>query len=272
MTTGRINQVTTLNPAASPKELRQGAPGGADLCTKVGATAKPKPDRPGRPTRRGAAPSGHPIAPTEFPKGRSAAGHSGPKTAVPGRMRPSGGGLPSSVNTVRRILAAASPQRRCGAVAINQPSTDTEICPLTRRIAGLLSPTASRLVLSALASRGVLFDHGNELNRVDISCRNVRYEGSCYGTNLEITRRDVVRQQLASFHRPEGIYKQANRRRYCLGSLRRPPGGRPHPGRGGEALYSARPPSLYILEHHLGTMVAILSTSIGECFSGVDLV
>jgi hypothetical protein len=108
-------------------------PEGRSFVTRVGATRLAKPDQAGRPARRGAAPSGHPIAPTEFPKGRSAAGHSGPKTAVPGHMRPSGGGLPSRVNTVRRILAMASPQRRCEAVAINQPPTDTGNVPANPR-------------------------------------------------------------------------------------------------------------------------------------------
>lgn len=108
-------------------------PEGRSLVTRVGATRLAKPDQAGRPARRGSAPSGHPIAPTEFPKGRSAAGHSGPETAVPGHMRPSGGGLPPKVNAVRRILAAASPQRRCEAVAISQPPTDTGNVPPTPR-------------------------------------------------------------------------------------------------------------------------------------------
>jgi len=58
---------------------------------------------------RGLPPNDYSIAPTEFPERRSAAGHSGLSTAVPGSMRPSGGGSRSPVNAARRILAKALP-------------------------------------------------------------------------------------------------------------------------------------------------------------------
>ena len=145
MTTGRINQVTILNPSASPGEFAPGSPPrGAELVTRVG-TRRSGPSRAGHQRETRATPKGYPCAPTEFPKGRSAAGQSGPKTTVPGRMRPSGGGVPPPVNAGGRILAATSPQRRRGAVARGQPSTDTRNVPAGRGPAGLRSPAAGAL-------------------------------------------------------------------------------------------------------------------------------
>ena len=53
------------------------------------------PAKRGRPRKRSLPPGDHSIAPTEFPKGRSAVGQSGRETTIPHRIGPSGGGLQS---------------------------------------------------------------------------------------------------------------------------------------------------------------------------------
>jgi hypothetical protein len=74
MTTGRINQVTILSPRGDPGEARAGyPPKGAELVTRRGE-AEPRPAVGAGCASARLAARGHSIAPTEFPKGRSAAG------------------------------------------------------------------------------------------------------------------------------------------------------------------------------------------------------
>ncbi len=71
---------------------------------------------------------GHPIAPTEFPKGRSAAGGTGsPVRAAPARcdMRPSGGGYQLPVTPGDGYRIRLTPKCLWITIAIGQPSTDS---------------------------------------------------------------------------------------------------------------------------------------------------
>jgi hypothetical protein len=221
--------------------------------------------------RHRAAPTGHPIAPTEFPKGRSAAGQSGPKTTVPGRMRPSGGGLPPPVSAERRILAATSPQRRRGAVARGQPSTDTRNVPAGQGPAGLQSPAASaargpgdwacrRAPAEGLSSAAV-----DELTRVNMACRHLGAKRAGKKPGCVAPRQQKPPLWAAQVRccretgpegPPEGDPKQA-------------PEGGCGPGGG---RYSGSPSPLYILGSSLSSSAAILTTSIGNGFFEVDFV
>ena len=108
MTTGRINQVTIL-PGRHPAEARAAGttPKGGRVVGRLGAgpgTEHPAWGIPGARSRREAA--GYPIAPTEFPKKRSAPGTApgplGPPAAW--SMRCSSGGYLPPV-TSRRTVA-----------------------------------------------------------------------------------------------------------------------------------------------------------------------
>ena len=131
MTTGRINQVTILRLHEPPLEGTHRDPGrGGTLRYWEGVGQSP----PGcwcpmRWAQRAAC--GHSIAPTEFPRVRSAAevvGSSDRRTPLhtPSRWR-----VPSPGHACRRLPVGASPRGSCGTVAISQPSTDHMICPLT---------------------------------------------------------------------------------------------------------------------------------------------
>jgi len=74
MTTGRINQVTILNPGPRPETTRRGGPPrrGAERY-KEGDPREVDPAERGGPRERRLPPTDYSIAPTEFPKGRSAA-------------------------------------------------------------------------------------------------------------------------------------------------------------------------------------------------------
>ena len=76
MTTGRINQVTILTgQAAAPKGDGPGEPPGRRSGLVKRSGARPKPVHPARETPEAEAQGisiGHPIAPTEFPRGWSA--------------------------------------------------------------------------------------------------------------------------------------------------------------------------------------------------------
>lgn len=68
MTTGRINQVTILNPGTHPKMARRGGPPRGAECYRVGEPHEVVPAKRGGPRGRGLPPGGYSIAPTEFPK------------------------------------------------------------------------------------------------------------------------------------------------------------------------------------------------------------
>ena len=74
MTTGRINQVTILKPWKVPRGTRPGdPPRGVEFGYEEGAPPRWYPAIGARNARRSRAAAGYSIAPTEFPKGRSAA-------------------------------------------------------------------------------------------------------------------------------------------------------------------------------------------------------
>jgi hypothetical protein len=70
------------------------APEGAE-CYKSWGTHEVNPAKRSRPRGRSLPPDDHSIAPTEFPKVRSAVGQSGRETTIPHRIGTSGGGLQS---------------------------------------------------------------------------------------------------------------------------------------------------------------------------------
>lgn len=114
MTTGRINQVTVLVAAGGrPKSAatRASPPtrGGRSVLQGRGRPQAPSPRR--RTSQACAATAGHPIAPTEFPKWRSAAALRGPR----GRCRllhaPFRWRKPVPSHARRRIPVGACPQR-----------------------------------------------------------------------------------------------------------------------------------------------------------------
>src|SRR5438034_3967954 len=78
MTTGRINQVTILNTLSAPGGRRSGPDPANGTEVVINRQGRSKPQRPPRPTpsdsapvRGSCRPTGHPIAPTEFPQGWS---------------------------------------------------------------------------------------------------------------------------------------------------------------------------------------------------------
>jgi hypothetical protein len=79
MTTGRINQVTILKPAEGPRRAPRGRPppvltgGGGVVVRSERRTARPGARDIGALSAHASGARGHPIAPAEFPKGRSAA-------------------------------------------------------------------------------------------------------------------------------------------------------------------------------------------------------
>ena len=99
MTTGRINQVTVLNPHA---ERAQETPQGGRSSS---ATMRQR-DTKGAPSHghctlatRGQQHMTDSIAPTEFPRGRSAARVMGREATTLRCMRPPSGGGPQKINT-----------------------------------------------------------------------------------------------------------------------------------------------------------------------------
>src|SRR3954466_7704708 len=109
MTTGRINQVTIVNPSAEanernpPKEARM-----YQLEGRSRSDPQPQASEAYETPKPQATDS---IAPTEFPKLRSATG--GTRLLhrlLPRHIRPSGGEDPSQVNAQARVLDRAIPE------------------------------------------------------------------------------------------------------------------------------------------------------------------
>ncbi|UPX11868.1 hypothetical protein EKO05_0002452 [Ascochyta rabiei] len=122
MTTGRINQVTIVNPIAEANERTP--EGGQDV-----PVGREKPKLP-QPQASEAYETPKPqatdsIAPTEFPKLRSATG--GTRLLhrlLPRHIRPSGGEDPSQVDAQARVLDRAIPEdlvKRLAKPAIHRP-------------------------------------------------------------------------------------------------------------------------------------------------------
>lgn len=91
-------------------------------------------------------PDGYSIAPTEFPKVRSAVEQSGQRPTMLHRIRPSGGGLQSPSQHPKADTGESGPPRGLvWIVASSQPSTDPEKRRLLARgPTGLRSPPASQ--------------------------------------------------------------------------------------------------------------------------------
>jgi len=142
MTTGRINQVTIVNPSAEANERtprrRPDVPDGRE-----------KPKRP-QPQASEAYKTPKPratdsIAPTEFPKLRSATG--GTRLLhrlLPRHIRPSGGEDSSQVNAQARVLDRAIPEdlvKRLAKPAIHRP----QMVPASRKTSRTSVPPTSAL-------------------------------------------------------------------------------------------------------------------------------
>src|SRR5690606_25206464 len=142
MTTGRINQVTILNPSATPGEFAPGSPrGGGALLRGLGST-EVNPAGRAACARRRATPDDHPIAPTEFPKGRSAAGQSGRGPPYQAACAPQEEGYHRQSTPWGGYWQRRPPESVVKQWPVaNHPQTP-KICPLSRRPAGLQSPTA----------------------------------------------------------------------------------------------------------------------------------
>jgi len=91
-------------------------------------------------------PGGYSIAPTEFPKVRSAVEQSGQRPTMLHRIRPSGGGLQSPSQHPKADTGESDPPRGLvWIVASSQPSTDPEKRRLLARgPTGLRSSPASQ--------------------------------------------------------------------------------------------------------------------------------
>jgi hypothetical protein len=136
MTTGRINQVAILGSRRPQRGGRRGGPPGGgrpEFATRKGREPPRQATERFEQLRQSRA---HPIAPTEFSKGRSAAGGNravGLHTPQHARLRRR---VPSPVRALGQRTVRAFPQGSSGAVAIGQPSTDPACC--------LLAPGGSR--------------------------------------------------------------------------------------------------------------------------------
>lgn len=110
MTTGRINQVTILSPDAAREGWAPEIPPEGRSCYERRGTHEVDPAKRGGKRGRDLPPGGYSIAPTEFPKVRSAVEQSGHKdrpcyTAYAPQVE----GCNHQVSTRRRILARAVP-------------------------------------------------------------------------------------------------------------------------------------------------------------------
>jgi hypothetical protein len=112
MTTGRINQVTILTPRALPQKtggdaapLREGG----ECVTKKGRPKAPSPQRPA--SQACSATADHPIAPTEFPQGRSAVERRGLGSRCRLLHTPFRWREPVPSHAQRRVPVRACPQR-----------------------------------------------------------------------------------------------------------------------------------------------------------------
>ena len=123
MTTGRINQVTILSPSA---EAREQTPRGRPGCTGRKGRRRSEPQPQASEVCETPKPQAtDSIAPTEFPKLRSATG--GTRLLhrlLPRHIRPSGGEDSSQVNAQARVPDRAIPEdlvKRLAKPAIHRP-------------------------------------------------------------------------------------------------------------------------------------------------------
>jgi hypothetical protein len=171
MTTGRINQITILIPGATSGEgTPRRPPEGGGALQGWGARRSAHPAARDGPRGRRSTPSNHSIAPTEFPRGRSAAQRLGLSTTTLGSIGPQEGGLQSPVSARRRIPTKALPPRPGRTVASSQPSTDPKEVPAGAGPAGLRFPEGRSNIPAV-----------DELTRVDIDGRHPGEERACMG-------------------------------------------------------------------------------------------
>jgi hypothetical protein len=185
MTTGRINQVTILRLREPPaRRDAQRPPRGWNFCYWEGEGRSP-PDRwhPTRRARRAAC--GHSIAPTEFPKGRSAAVAIGSQDRHAPLHAPFRWRAPFPGHAQRRLPVGASPRRSFGMVAISQPSTDHRNAPVGRGQRDFCSlrravQACTHWVRTAVDKKeGMTSPPIDALTRVDVACRYVG-NGVCW--------------------------------------------------------------------------------------------
>jgi len=143
MTTGRINQVTILSPSA---EAREQTPRRRPGCTGRKGRRRSEPQPQASEVCETPKPQAtDSIAPTEFPKLRSATGGIRLLHRVLHRhIRPSGGEDPSQVNAQARILDGAIPEdlvKRLAKPAIHRP----QMVPANRKTNRTSVPPASAL-------------------------------------------------------------------------------------------------------------------------------
>jgi hypothetical protein len=142
MTTGRINQVTTLNPRGAERSRVESHPEGrpsiATRKERTGRCAQPEASR--RAEREGPPVTIH-LPPLGSPRGGPPRCSSSPRAARYRCMRPSSGGVPSPCHAARRLLVRACPRGSDGGVS-HRPATHRpqKMCPLARGQAGLLLP------------------------------------------------------------------------------------------------------------------------------------
>lgn len=125
----------------------------------------------------------HSIAPTEFPKVRSAAAVLGSRDRHTPLHAPFRWRVPFPGHARRRLPVGAFPRRSFRMVAISQPSTDHRIAPVGRsqRDFGSLhsSPTGGANCLGSPAAdkkEGITSPPIDALTRVDVACRYVGNE------------------------------------------------------------------------------------------------
>ena len=143
MTTGRINQVTILSPSA---EAREQTPRGRPGCTGRKGRRRSEPQPQASEVCETPKPQAtDSIAPTEFPKLRSATGGIRLLHRVLHRhIRPSGGEDSSQVDAQARILDRAIPEdlvKRLAKPAIHRP----QMVPANRKTSRTSVPPASAL-------------------------------------------------------------------------------------------------------------------------------
>jgi hypothetical protein len=129
MTTGRINQVTTLNPRGTQRGRVESHPEGRpSIATRKECTGRcTQPEASRRAEREGPPVTIH-LPPLGSPRGGPPRWSSSPRAARYRCIRPSSGGVPSPCHAARRLLVRACPRGSEGRVAIGQPSTDPKKC------------------------------------------------------------------------------------------------------------------------------------------------
>ena len=191
MTTGRINQVTILNPGAHPERTRRGGPpkGGAE-CYRGGEHARWTQPRGAACADAGCRQSTIQLPPLSFPRG-------GPPQGIRVFRPPCQAACALQVeghdhqSTPRGgYWRRHSPLGSNRTVAIGHPSTDPERVayrPGGRQGFGSHPRAQPRSQQKAGLARfeqvgGVATTSANELTRVDIACRTPWDEACCYGT------------------------------------------------------------------------------------------